>query len=154
MQEVDRETVLRVGICPKCKKVFAICRRCDRGQLYCGKRCSKEARRESRRKSQHRYRRTEWGRKDHRDNERDRRERRRNEKRSVGVRSSAMEGGSVRVTAPVLYAAAVVSRSSNGGEFSYEEPCCSICGRPGRFVRFGGKFRQKRHTARPFRMRC
>ena len=154
MREVGHETILRVGICPKCKKVFAVCRRCDRGQVYCGKRCSLEARREVRRKSQRLYRQTPWGRKDHRDNERDRRERRRNETRSVGVRSSAMVGGSVRVTSPVLYAAALASRGSNGGEFNHEEPCCGICGRPGRFVRFSGSSRPKGYTARSFRMRC
>ncbi len=154
MCEVCHEAVLRGRKCPRCQKQFLICASCDRGHVYCGRECSRAARRESRRKSQRHYRRTEWGRENHQDSERDRRRRRRNEARSVGVRSSGVVGGSVRVTAPVLCAAAVASRSSNGVELRYDDLCCNICGRPGRFVRFGGNFRQEGGRKRPFRMLC
>lgn len=48
--------------CSRCGKAVTICRRCDRGQRYCGSDCSQSARRESRRAAGSRYRKTPAGR--------------------------------------------------------------------------------------------
>lgn len=154
MCKQGHNAVLRGRKCPKCKKRFLICGSCDRGHVYCSKACSRAARLESKRRSNHRYRRKDWGRLNHRDSERAGRARKRNGIRSVGVQTSEVMTGSVRVPMPVLYDAVVARMSSNGGESGNEELCCSICGRPGRFVCFDKDFRQGSRAKRGFRMRC
>ena len=57
--------------------LFSICRRCDRGNVYCGLTCRRTARRATSREARRRHRRSEEGRLDHRDHERARRARRR-----------------------------------------------------------------------------
>lgn len=47
--------------CRHCGKVFHVCRRCWRGQAYCGDTCRKIHQMESRREAQRRYQRTEKG---------------------------------------------------------------------------------------------
>ena len=59
--------------CKHCGGIFYVCRRCWRGQVYCGDRCRKICQRESQREAQRRYRRTEKGKKTHRDYEQKRR---------------------------------------------------------------------------------
>ena len=53
--------------------VFPVCRSCFRGQVYCSDQCREQARTEQRRQAQRRYRKTEKGRKAHRNAERRRR---------------------------------------------------------------------------------
>ena len=40
----------RLFNCARCRCQVVICSHCDRGNIYCGKRCSQTARRQSRRK--------------------------------------------------------------------------------------------------------
>ena len=51
--------------CCRCKKVTYICSHCDRGQMYCSKRCRDEARRDCLRDAGARYQRTRRGRENH-----------------------------------------------------------------------------------------
>ena len=69
----DPELTVRNAQCPRCNKKFAICKRCDRGHVYCSKECSEQARQESKRRARKKYRRSPEGREDHRDRERERR---------------------------------------------------------------------------------
>jgi hypothetical protein len=48
--------------CARCRRQVVICSHCDRGNIYCGRRCSETARRQSRREAGRRYQRTRGGR--------------------------------------------------------------------------------------------
>jgi hypothetical protein len=52
----------RLFNCARCHCQVVICSHCDRGNIYCGKRCSRTARRQSRRKASGRYQKTRRGR--------------------------------------------------------------------------------------------
>lgn len=52
----------RQCLCARCRVAFLICRRCDRGQRYCGPHCATTARRERRRASNRRDQNTFRGR--------------------------------------------------------------------------------------------
>ncbi len=97
-QAVDSpKATLRLARCPRCQTLFAICRRCDRGHVYCSPRGSAEARSESLRCARRRHRCSPEGRLDHRDRERARRRRRRLEVTRVGDHPSASLPASVSV---------------------------------------------------------
>lgn len=66
---------LRLAFCPRCKSLFGICRRCDRGHVYCSRACSAQARASSLKQLRRRYRSTEKGRLRHVRAERRRRRR-------------------------------------------------------------------------------
>jgi hypothetical protein len=78
------------------------------------------------------------GRADHRDRERARRRRLILGKENVGDQTSGGVDISARVSARVRMAAvsAVIGGISKE-ETRYEKTCCEMCGRPGRYVRFG-----------------
>ena len=59
--------------CRWCGTRFCLCRRCWRGQVYCCEKCRKTAKRQAHQEAQRRYRRTERGRKAHREAEKRRR---------------------------------------------------------------------------------
>jgi hypothetical protein len=101
--------MLRLARCPRCQTLFAICRRCDRGHVYCSPRCSVEARSESRRRAHRRHRLSPEGRLDHRDRERARRRRRRIEAVRVGDHPSATATASVSVEPNRIAASSAVS---------------------------------------------
>ena len=67
----------RVFNCARCRCPVVICSHCDRGNLYCGKRCSETARRQSRREASERYQKTRRGRRAHAERQRRYRQRRR-----------------------------------------------------------------------------
>ncbi len=67
----------RLFNCARCRCQVVICSHCDRGNIYCGKRCSETARRQSRRKASGRYQRTRRGRFAHAARQRRYRQRRR-----------------------------------------------------------------------------
>ena len=64
---------LRRILCARCGRVFHVCQSCWRGQNYCSKECRGASRREARHATQRRYRRTEKGKKAHREAEKRRR---------------------------------------------------------------------------------
>jgi hypothetical protein len=102
------KATLRLARCPRCQSVFALCRRCDRGHVYCSPRCSAEARSESLRCARRRHRLSPEGRLDHRDRERARRGRRRLEAIRVGDHPSASISASVSVEPPRIAASRAV----------------------------------------------
>ena len=69
----------RAILCARCRTRVLICRRCDRGQIYCSRECSAARRRESQRASEHRYRKSEIGRRNNAARQRRYRERRERE---------------------------------------------------------------------------
>jgi len=66
----------RVFNCARCHGQVVICSHCDRGNLYCGKRCSQAARRQSQREAARRYQSTRRGRLCHAERQRRYRQRR------------------------------------------------------------------------------
>lgn len=72
------ESTGRLYLCQRCRLQVIICRRCDRGQIYCSDACSKAARCEALRASGCRYQQSSKGRFKHA--ERARRHRQRNNK--------------------------------------------------------------------------
>lgn len=66
--ECARETEtnrLTTCLLPRCRRLFAVCRGCDRGRRYCSDVCSSEARRTKQRQAGVRYQATPEGRRKH-----------------------------------------------------------------------------------------
>ena len=55
----------RLFHCARCRRQVVICRRCDRGNIYCGRQCSHSARRESLGAAARRYQQSRAGRVKH-----------------------------------------------------------------------------------------
>jgi hypothetical protein len=60
----------RLFLCNHCRQQVIICRRCDRGQIYCGPDCALEVRRRNQREARRRYQATDRGRRMHADRSR------------------------------------------------------------------------------------
>jgi hypothetical protein len=71
------DAICRLFLCSRCRVQVLVCRRCDRGQIYCFGGCAQEARRERRREARRRYQATDRGRAMHADRNRRYRARRR-----------------------------------------------------------------------------
>ena len=67
----------RLFNCARCRCQVVICSHCDRGNVYCGKRCAQAARCQSRREAGRRYQETRRGRFAHAERQRRYRQRRR-----------------------------------------------------------------------------
>ena len=52
----------RLFVCARCRAQVIVCRRCDRGQIYCDGDCSQVARQASMREAAQRYQRSRHGR--------------------------------------------------------------------------------------------
>jgi hypothetical protein len=65
------ELLLPVFLCGRCRRQVVICRRCDRGQVYCGPDCALEVRRRNQREARRRYQATDRGRRMHTDRSRE-----------------------------------------------------------------------------------
>ena len=61
----DDDTICRFYLCARCRIQTLVCRRCDRGQIYCGRACALEARRCWQREARARYQATVRGREMH-----------------------------------------------------------------------------------------
>jgi len=66
----------RLFICAGCRAQVVICSHCDRGNIYCGKRCAQAARRQSPGAAARRYQSTHRGRRCHAERQRRYRQRR------------------------------------------------------------------------------
>jgi hypothetical protein len=55
----------RLFLCGRCRQQVRICRRCDRGQVYCGRDCALVERRSRQREARRRYQTSEHGRRIH-----------------------------------------------------------------------------------------
>lgn len=60
----------RLFLCGRCRRQVLVCRRCDRGQTYCGQNCALDVRRSSQREARRRYQATDRGRRLHADRSR------------------------------------------------------------------------------------
>ena len=58
----DDEVSRRMFLCGRCRAPVLICRRCDRGQIYCMGGCARDARRERQREARRRHQATPRGR--------------------------------------------------------------------------------------------
>lgn len=105
-----------------CRSAFFVCRRCDRGQRYCGERCRQKARREQRRAANRRHQRSPEGRLDHRDRQREYR-------RRLVARRVTDQGSEEAVGAPTLALLKVAAVPTVAGE-----PACCVCGRRGALI--------------------
>jgi hypothetical protein len=56
------EASCRMFLCARCRSQVLVCRRCDRGQIYCVGTCAQEARRDRQREARRRYQATPRGR--------------------------------------------------------------------------------------------
>jgi hypothetical protein len=56
------EACCRMFLCARCRSQVFVCRRCDRGQIYCVGTCAREARRDHQRETRRRYQATPRGR--------------------------------------------------------------------------------------------
>jgi len=85
----------RLFNCARCRCQVVICRRCDRGNLYCGAGCADQARREAQRLAGHRYQAGRPGRLTHAARQRRYRERQRQPQKVTHQGSAPQTGGAL-----------------------------------------------------------
>ena len=141
--------VSRLSFCARCGAQFAVCESCERGQVYCDRRCALEARRDGLRAIRSRYRRSPEGKQAHREQERQRRQRRRGDARpseSVGD-----QGSPPRLQTATIERAPVVPQppSIRAAVREFRGPGCSNCGCPTRLVWVNASGRRGRRRDRP-----
>ena len=116
--------------CPWCGARFYVCRRCWRGQAYCGEECRILGRRRVHREAQRRYRQTPKGKKAHRQGENRRRHglSKKNEKKMDDPSSQGLSLGFIKLLSggPVLLVP--------GGAGLERRGWCHFCGCRGRVV--------------------
>jgi hypothetical protein len=117
--------------CGWCRTLFAICRRCDRGQAYCGDACRTEGYRRCQRHANRRHQQSEEGRLDHCDRQRAYRARLRARVTDKGSVPASIEGMVPR--AAVSEPPQEVNDAKPGAEIAVQ---CVRCGRPGRYFRW------------------
>jgi hypothetical protein len=133
----------RFFFCARCWTPTHICRRCDRGQIYCSRDCSSEARRARQREARARYQASPRGRQMH--VERSRRYR---------ARQRVTDQGLLPAEKPARQskganADAVASRQRATAEIM-AVTICSRCGKHfSRFVRLGPIRKQRQRSVRP-----
>lgn len=110
--------VFRMFLCAGCRVQVLICRRCDRGNIYCSAECRNKCRTKYRREAQARYQRTKKGARNHAK----RQCRYRARKKNVTDHGSHLSLQTTESPSPTLH----------------EAPRCRFCGRVGSgFVRRG-----------------
>ena len=118
---------MRHILCAQCGRGFCVCQSCWRGQSYCSEECRGTARREARHATQRRYRRTEKGKKAHREAEKRRRVGlTKKNSRIVGYRGSTPQCGDAKMeTSP----GGSDDGGSEGGANAVIVVCrCHFCG--------------------------
>ena len=141
--------------CRACLVVFYVCRRCDRGQAFCGLECRRVRRRAVVRAAKQRYRRHVLVREDERDRQRERRARVRDHgSQEVALKASVP---AVAMSAPMDGGDRVRGAHDASNEVLVDESGptegavpCAMCGRRTRFVRVGPwrSAQRRRHTIR------
>jgi hypothetical protein len=113
----------RMFLCARCRCQALVCRRCDRGQLYCAGTCAQKARHGRQRKARRRYQATVRGRAMHA--ERSRRYRARQQRvTDHGLTKPGNEGFSPRSDVNAVSSAPLLNRRSP------THPICHFCHRP------------------------
>ena len=110
----------RFFLCLRCRQQVVLCRRCDRGQLYCGSACSKANRSQRQREARRRYANTRAGR--HNNAERQRRFRQRQGDRCTPIPKIVTVQGSVAAMLP----ATLARRHDELNAIA--SGCCHYCG--------------------------
>ena len=85
----------RFFLCARCRTQALVCRRCDRGQIYCGALCSDDARRERQREANRRYSKTRIAR--HKNAQRQRQFRQRQRALNTGFKKKVTDQGSAHL---------------------------------------------------------
>ena len=136
------QSTARLFHCARCRRQVLICRHCDRGNRYCGKRCSQAARRESVRAAGKRFQRSRRGRFAHAQRQHRYRQRR---------RQKVTHQGSPPGPADETLAAesrTLAKRTEVPAGVAGEDIRCQLCGRLcSAFVRQGFKHRRPAHEA-------
>jgi hypothetical protein len=133
----------RFFLCARCRAPTHVCRRCDRGQIYCGRACSSEARRSRQREARARYQASPRGRLMH--VERSRRYRARLRVTDHGPRSPEKPARQA-----MLVNAAAVAASRKTTTEIMALALCSHCGNClSSFVRLEPLGKRRRRSARP-----
>ena len=165
MGDIDAESHRRF-YCARCHAVMVLCRRCDRGQRYCGPRCSEGARHESLRRAGRRHRRTVTGRQANAERQRRFRARRAADvthqghalKADLALQHERRCGARHRETPPTALPVATRVRPENGSRTTAPSSAsapgqrCSRCGcQCGRFTRWDclSELRPRRRTPHP-----
>jgi hypothetical protein len=119
----------RFFLCTRCLRQVLICRRCDRGQIYCGKSCSTEARLRFRRDARRRYQASPPGRALHAERSRRFRARRRGVTDHGPLKSHATAPSAALAARPAM----TLSRTARSvwGDFR----CCRCNAQVSEFVR-------------------
>lgn len=118
----------RLYTCARCREQVVVCRRCDRGQIYCPSGCAALARRERQRAAGARYQASRRGRVVHAERSRRYRQRRRASREIVTHQGYVAQptDGLLAVTVPMpirkATAATTVTDSVD------PSPCCKHCG--------------------------
>ena len=120
---------LRERRCRCCKRLFYICRRCDRGHAYCGPSCRIKGHRKNRDSANLRFRRTDEGRANHADRQRRYRAAKRQRKSPVLDKGLAASRA-VRAMDPVaLSGRSQPSHTEKTDEDTESMPRCVVCRR-------------------------
>lgn len=141
------EPTSRLFLCARCRKQVIICRRCDRGQIYCAEGCSQIARQHSLRAAARRYQQSRPGRLRHA--ERMRRYRHRQQK-------VTHQGSEPAASNDLLSANSPISRSSpvlDAEPVDHAAVRCCFCGQIGSAFARQGFLRHRRvhHIVNPDR---
>jgi hypothetical protein len=117
--------------CGWCRSLFAICRRCDRGQAYCGEACRGAGYRRCQRSANRCHQQSDEGRLDHCDRQRAYRARQRARVTDKGSPPCPIEGMVPRA------AATEPPQEVNDANQRFEKAVrCVRCGRRGRYFRW------------------
>jgi hypothetical protein len=126
----------RLFLCGHCRRQIVICRRCDRGQVYCGPDCALEVRRRNQQDARRRYQATDRGRRMHADRSRKYRARGRrvtDQGPTLSRQPEAARAAAMAAQPPVMIAARRVT-------------ACDRCGKPvSDMVRLSPIRRPRRH---------
>jgi hypothetical protein len=143
----EQKLYSRMFLCLRCRRQLLICRRCDRGQVYCGQDCALEVRRSRQREARRRYQASERGRQMHAERSRRYRASGRPVHRVTDqgqnlVPKPAQRPEPAPATAVKAQPAAINIRSRLA--------VCNHCGQPvSNFVRLGPKRRPRRRQSTP-----
>jgi hypothetical protein len=129
--------------CRACKAVFYVCRRCDRGQAYCGEVCRRAGRCAVVRAAKQRYRQHALVREDERERLRDRRARVRDQGSKEVAPEASVPAAALSTSMDDVERGGGEPDASNDGLVDGLRPAaggevpCARCGRCARFVRTG-----------------
>lgn len=115
----------RMFLCAACRAQVVLCRRCDRGQIYCGAECSTRARRNAQRAAASRYQASRRGRFAHAE-----RARRYRERRKIVTHQGSVDAGSGALLVVQATGASAVKPAPLTSTPGTPSMRCACCGAP------------------------